>query len=56
MEPIDVNIYKLDLNIEKPVIEKFSGQIRDIAYADTEVIRWVGPNDYSVWHSSFDTC
>ena len=53
---IDVYIYKLDLNVEKPVVEKFPGQIRDVAYAYTEVIRWVGPNDYSVWHSEFDTC
>lgn len=52
---IDVCIYKLDLNVEAPVIEKFPGQIRDIAYVDTEVIRWIGPNDYSVWHSEFDT-
>lgn len=57
MEPIDVNIYKLDLNIEKPVIEKIAGQVRNGSYCD-EVIRWVGPidyNDYSVWHSEFDT-
>lgn len=55
METIDVYIYKLDLNVEKPVVEKFLGQVRDVAYAYTEVIRWVGPNDYSVWHSEFDT-
>lgn len=56
VETIDVYIYKLDLNVEKPVVEKFPGQVRDIAYADTEIIRWVGPNDYYVWHSEFDTC
>ena len=56
MEPIDVYIYKLDLNVEKPVVEKFPGQVRDIAYADTEVIRWIRPNNYKVWHSEFDTC
>lgn len=51
-------IYKLDLNVEKPVVEKFPAQIREGAYGDDEVIRWVGPNDYdySVWHSEFDMC
>ena len=48
MEPIDVNIYKLDLNVDKPIVEKFPACIR-------EVIRWIGPNDYSVWYSEFDT-
>lgn len=51
---IDVYIYKLDLNVGKPVVEKFPAQIREGAYGD-EVIRWIGPNDYSVWHSEFDT-
>ena len=55
MESIDVNIYKLDLNVEAPVIEKFPASIRDGSYG-YEVIRWIGPNDYSVWHSEFDTC
>ena len=55
MEPIDVYIYKLDLNTEKPVVEKFPAQIRDGSYG-YEVIRWIGPNDYSVWQSEFDTC
>ena len=55
METIDVYIYKLDLTVEHPVVEKFPAQVRDIAYSDTEVIRWVGPNDYEVWHSEFDT-
>lgn len=58
MEPIDVYIYKLDLNADNPVIEKFPGQIREGMYGDDEVIRWVGPiphNDYKIWHSSFDT-
>lgn len=54
VETIDVYIYKLDLNVEKPVVEKFPAQIREGAYGD-EVIRWIGPNDYSVWHSEFDT-
>ena len=54
MKPIDAYIYKLDLNVEAPVIEKFPGQVREGSYGD-EVIRWVGPNDYSVWHSEFDT-
>lgn len=54
MKTIDVYIYKLDLNVEKPIIEKFPAQVRDGSYGD-EVIRWVGPNDYEVWHSSFDT-
>lgn len=52
--PIDAYIYKLDLNVGKPVVEKFPAQIREGAYGD-EVIRWIGPNDYSVWHSEFDT-
>lgn len=53
---IDVYIYKLDLNVEKPIVEKFPGQIRDGSYGD-EVIRWIGPishNDYKIWHSEFD--
>lgn len=54
MKPIDVYIYKLDLNVEKPVVEKFPAQVREGSYS-YEVIRWVGPNDYSVWHSEFDT-
>lgn len=49
---MDVYIYKLDLNVEKPVVEKFPGQIREGAY--DEVIYSVGPNDYRVWHSDFD--
>ena len=56
MKPIDVYIYKLDLNVEKPVIEKFPASIREGSYGDDEVIRWIGPNDYSVWHSEFDMC
>lgn len=51
---MDVYIYKLDLNVENPVVEKFPGQIREGAYGDDEVIRWIGPNDYKVWHSEFD--
>lgn len=51
----DLYIYKLDLNAEKPVVEKFPAQIREGAYGNDEVIRWIGPNDYSVWHSEFDT-
>ena len=54
MEPIDVNIYKLDLNVDKPIVEKFPACIREGKYG-YEVIRWIGPNDYSVWHSEFDT-
>lgn len=54
MKPIDAYIYKLDLNVEKPVVEKFPAQVRDGSYGD-EVICWDGPNDYSVWHSEFDT-
>ncbi len=54
MKPIDAYIYKLDLNVEKPVVEKFPAQVREGSYGD-EVIRWIGPNDYSVWHSEFDT-
>lgn len=50
---MDVYIYKLDLNAENPVVEKFPGQIREGAY-DDEVIYSVGPNDYRVWHSNFD--
>lgn len=52
--PTHVYIYKLDLNVENPVVEKFPGQIREGAYGDDEVIRWIGPNDYKVWHSEFD--
>lgn len=51
--PINVYIYKLDLNAEKPVVEKFPAQIREGTYGD-EVIYCVGPNDYKVWHSEFD--
>lgn len=54
MKPIDVYIYKLDLNVENPVVEKFPAQVREGSHGD-EVIRWIGPNDYSVWHSEFDT-
>lgn len=50
---MDVYIYKLDLNVEKPVVEKFPAQIREGTYGD-EVIYCVGPNDYKVWHSEFD--
>lgn len=46
-------IYKLDLNVETPVVEKFPAQIRESSHGD-EVIRWVGPNEYIVWHSEFD--
>ena len=53
MEPIDAYIYKLDLNIEKPIVEKFPAEIREGSYGD-EVIRWVGPNEYIVWHSEYD--
>lgn len=49
---MDVYIYKLDLNVEKPVVEKFPGQILEGTYA--EVIYSVGPNHYRVWHSDFD--
>lgn len=51
----NVYIYKLDLNVENPVVEKFFGQIRKGSHGDDEVIRWVGPNNYKVWHSEFDT-
>lgn len=54
MKPIDVYIYTLNLNVETPVVEKFPAQIREGSYGD-EVIHWIGPNDYSVWHSEFDT-
>lgn len=52
--PIDVYIYKLDLNAEKPVFEKFPAEIRKSSYGDNEIICWIGPNDYDVWHSEFD--
>ena len=51
---IDVNIYKLDLNVEAPVVEKFPASIREGSYGDA-VICWIGPNDYRVWHDEFDT-
>lgn len=51
----DLYIYKLDLNVEKPVVETYPAQIREGSYGDDEVVRWIGPNDYSVWHSEFDT-
>ena len=52
--PIDVYIYHLDLNVEKPVLEKIPARlIRD--GGDAQVIYSVGPDDYEVWHSSFDT-
>ena len=54
MKPIDVYIYKLDLNSEKPIVEKYPAWIREGTYGNDEVIRWIGPNDYSVWHSEFD--
>lgn len=51
--PIGVYIYHLDLNIEKPVLEKRPADlIRDGGY--TPVIYSVGPNDYRVWHDDFD--
>ena len=51
---MDIYIYKLDLNVENLVVEKFPAQIREGAYGD-EVIYFIGPNDYKVWHSEFDT-
>lgn len=51
---MDVYIYKLDLNVENPVVEKFPAQIRTSVRGDDEVIYFVGPNDYEVWHSEFD--
>lgn len=53
---IDVYIYKLDLNVEKPIVEKFPATIRTRTgvRGDDEVIRWVGPNEYIVWHSEYD--
>lgn len=50
----DLYIYKLDLNVEKPGVERFPAKIREGSYSD-EVVRWVGPNDWDVWHSEFDT-
>ena len=50
-----VYIYKLDLNVEKPVIEKIPAIIRTGVRGDDEVIHWVGPNEYKVWYSEFDT-
>ena len=51
---MDVYIYKLDLNVEKPVVEKFPAQIRTGVRGENEVIYWVGPNEYHVWYSGFD--
>lgn len=55
MKPIDVYIYRLDLNVETPVVEKFPAEFREGSYGD-KVVRWVGPNEYEVWHSKFDSC
>lgn len=51
---MDVYIYKLDLNIENPVVEKFPGQIRTGVHSNNEVVYFVGPKDYRVWYSGFD--
>lgn len=50
---IDVYIYAIDLNVEKPELQKMPAKVRKSAYG-YEVIYWVGPNDYKVWHSEFD--
>lgn len=51
---MDVYIYKLDLNVEKPIVEKFLAKIRTGVHGENEVIYSVGPNDWRVWYSGFD--
>ena len=51
--PIDVYIYHLDLNVEKPVLGKIPARfIRDGSY--TPVLYSAGPNVYRIWHDNFD--
>lgn len=53
MEPMDVYIYHLDLNVGKPVLGKIPAKfIEDGGH--TPVIYPVGPNDYHIWHDDFD--
>ena len=54
MEPIDVNIYILNLEEGKePRIEKMPGQIVEDEFGYTPLIHHVGPNDFKVWYDDF---
>lgn len=54
MEPIDVNIYILNLEEGKePRIEKMPGQIIDDGSGCTPLIHYIGPNDFKVWYDDF---
>ena len=51
---LDVYIYTLDLNVESPSVKKACGVIdTDDCYNPVKIA--VGPNDWDVWHSEFDT-
>lgn len=56
MEPIDVNIYILNLEEGKePRIERMPGQIiEDELTGETPLIRHIGPNDFKVWYDDFE--
>lgn len=55
MEPIDVNIYILNLEEGKePRIEKMPGQIIDDGSGYTPLIHYIGPNDFEVWYDDFE--
>ena len=55
MEPIDVNIYILNLEEGKePRIEKMPGQIVEDEFGCTPLIHYIGPNDFKVWYDDFE--
>lgn len=55
MEPIDVNIYILNLEDGKePKIEKIPGQIIEDVDGYYPLIYHVGPNDFKIFESDFD--
>lgn len=55
MEPIDVNIYILNLEEGKePRIDKMPGQIIDDNSGYTPLIHYIGPNDFKVWYDDFE--
>lgn len=56
MEPIDVNIYILNLEEGKePRIERMPGQIiEDELTGETPLIQHIGPNDFEVWYDNFE--
>lgn len=51
---LDVYMYRLDLNVESPSVKKECGVIdTDDCFNPVKIA--VGPNDWVVWYSEFDT-